>query len=240
MIWVRSALFYAALTLHSAVFAGIVLAMPRGAGWRACGRVFRLHAVIACRLCGLICGLRVRVLGIENLPAGACVVAANHQSAFETLVLPAFLPPFAWVLKESLVRVPWFGWALRRADAIAIDRGDRRAALGALVAAGLERLGRGTSVVVFPEGTRFAVGGMGGFQSGAVLLARAAKAPLVPLGHDAGRFWPGGAFRIRPGVVTIRIGRPDPELLDEGVPLREARRRLRAAVGELAGAGETF
>ena len=71
-----------------------------------------------------VCGLRCRVEGTENLPPAPFVIFSLHQSAYETLIFPAFLPPFVWVLKKSLVGVPLLGPALARLEPVAIDRGD--------------------------------------------------------------------------------------------------------------------
>lgn len=234
MVRGRSALLFVLLSVHSAICAVVLLTAVRFSAWPVRFGVLRFHARGTLWLLKWVCGLDVRVEGAENLSGGPFVIAANHQSAWEPLVLPALLPPFAWVLKDSLVRVPLFGWGLRRVDPIAIDRTDRRGALQRVREAGTDYLRRGVSVVVFPEGTRFPPGELGRFQSGAILLARAAGVPLVSVGHDAGRFWPAGGGCIAPGTVTVRIGAPVYDHLGESRPARELNQQLRRQIAFLA------
>ncbi len=191
----------------------------------------RARAILAA-----VCCLRCRVVGAENLPAAPFVIMPLHQSAFETLVFPALFPPFVWVLKESLVRVPILGRALARLEPVAIDRSDPRVALRQVLEQGGEKLSRGISVLVFPEGTRHAPGNPGRFHSSGAALALGAKAPIVPVVHDAGRFWKGRGFVIRPGVITVCIGAPImPDAFEDRSP-REIMREVResAASGEVS------
>ncbi|OYV71535.1 MAG: hypothetical protein B7Z74_07105 [Deltaproteobacteria bacterium 21-66-5] len=76
-----------------------------------------------------LCGIRYRVIGRGNIPKGACIIAAKHQSAWETLALQVIFPPQAWVLKRELLWLPFFGWGLAMTSPIAIDREEGRAAL---------------------------------------------------------------------------------------------------------------
>lgn len=156
------------------------------------------------RLC---CGLKVDIQGAENLPKnGGYVVVSNHQSEWETLFFQTLVRPQSAVLKQELLKIPFFGWALALLKPIALDRSKRRGALKQLLQQGKERLAEGISVLIFPQGTRVPVGKTGKFNKGGAMLAVSAGVPIIPIVHDAGIFWPGKSFIKYPGTVTLRVG----------------------------------
>ncbi len=155
-----------------------------------------------------ILGIRYRVHGIEHLPKGPCVVLSKHQSAWETIAFQQFFPPLSFVLKQELLRIPFFGWGLAMTSPIAIDRSAGREALKVLEEQGRARLAQGFWVLVFPEGTRMQYGERGRYNVGGAWLAVKAGVPVVPVAHDAGRLWGRNAFIKRPGLITVRIGPP--------------------------------
>lgn len=154
---------------------------------------------------GLV-GIRYRVEGRENLPPGPAVILSKHQSAWETIAFQVIFPPVCFVLKRELLRIPFFGWGLAMTSPIAIDRGAGREALKQIETQGKTRLHDGLWVVTFPEGTRVAPGEKGNYQIGGAWLAAKAGAPVVPVAHNAGRFWSRNAFLKRPGEIVVRIG----------------------------------
>lgn len=156
-----------------------------------------------------LCGLDYRLSGIENLPQEPCILMAKHQSAWETIAAPGVIPrPQAWVLKQELMRVPFFGSALRALRPIAIDRKAGRKAMRQLLIEGQAHLEGGQSILVFPEGTRVAVGTDAPFNIGAALLAEKSGAPVVPIAHNAGVFWKRRGLRKLPGCIDLVIGPP--------------------------------
>ena len=154
------------------------------------------------------CGLRFEVEGREHIPARPTVVMCKHQSAWETLALQTIFRPQVWVLKRELLWIPLFGWGLALLRPIAIDRRAGRRAIEQVVRQGIDRLARGAWVVVFPEGTRVAPRERGRYHIGGALLAERAGAPVVPVAHNAGEFWPRHGFLKRPGVIRLVIGPP--------------------------------
>ncbi|MGB1236575.1 MAG: lysophospholipid acyltransferase family protein [Pseudomonadales bacterium] len=155
------------------------------------------------------CGVKVDIQGRENLPAqGAYVAIANHQSEWETIYFQTLIRPQCIVLKQELLKIPFFGWALALLDPIAIDRSQRRGALKQLLGQGKDRLEKGIPVIIFPQGTRLPAGEFGKFNKGGAMLAASAEVPLVPMVHNAGLFWPGKSFLKKPGTITLRIGKP--------------------------------
>lgn len=171
-------------------------------------RVMRLWSRIIIWLARWVLGIRYRVVGLEHLPKGPCVVLAKHQSAWETIAFQLFMPPLAFVLKRELLRIPFFGWGLAMTSPIAIDRTAGREALKALEVQGRERLQQGFWVVVFPEGSRMPPGERGRYNIGGAWLAVKAGVPVLPVAHNAGRLWGRNSLIKRAGEITVVIGPP--------------------------------
>ncbi len=157
---------------------------------------------------GVTCGLRFRVIGREHIPKHASIVMAKHQSAWETIAFQTIFPPQIWVLKKSLLWIPFLGWAFAALSAIAINRAGGREALKQLVSQGKDRLARGLWVVVFPEGTRVSPGERGKYHIGGAWLATHTSATVVPVAHNAGEFWGKNSMLRKPGLITVSIGQP--------------------------------
>jgi len=201
----RSVLFAVALTIVTPPYALIALSsapLPRMMRYRIISGWSRLIVWLA----RVILGIEWRVEGRENLPSRPAVILAKHQSAWETLAFQHIFPPQVHVLKRELLWIPFFGWGLALMSPIAIDRRRGVAALRSMARRGQKRLEQGFWVVVFPEGTRVAPGESRDYQPGGAWLAAASGAPVVPVAHNAGLFWPRNAFLKRPGTVIIRIG----------------------------------
>ncbi|SDT13036.1 1-acyl-sn-glycerol-3-phosphate acyltransferase [Halopseudomonas xinjiangensis] len=168
-----------------------------------------------------IVGIRYEVTGRENIPNQPGVVLANHQSTWETFFLQQVFSPQTTLIKKELLYVPFFGWAFALARPIAIDRSNARDSLKQLSKAGGERLAEGIWILVFPEGTRVLPGQPAKFSRGGAALACANMAPVVPVAHNAGEFWPKAGWGKRPGKVTVMIGPaiypkgPDPRSIVE-------------------------
>jgi 1-acyl-sn-glycerol-3-phosphate acyltransferase len=152
------------------------------------------------------CKIDCRISGLEYIPEGPVIVAAKHQSAWETLFLQQFLPPLTWVLKKELLVIPFFGWAMAVLQPIAIDRKAATSALKQVIRQGAERLAQGRWVLIFPEGTRTEPGMRGTYSASAALLAVNSGYPILPVAHNAGEFWPRRGFLKRPGTIELIFG----------------------------------
>jgi len=155
-----------------------------------------------------LCGLKFTVEGRERIPPGAHIVMSNHSSAWETIAQFVIFPPHVWVLKRELLWVPFVGWGLKLLRPIAINRGQGHRAVNQVVEQGQARLEEGLWVIVFPEGTRVVAGATKKFGFSGALLATATGKLLVPLSHNAGRFWPRRGIVKKPGTVHVVIGEP--------------------------------
>ncbi len=154
-------------------------------------------------------GIRLQVEGLEHFPQDRPVIlCVNHQSMLETMFLQEILPPFVWVLKRELLRIPLFGWGLKAIGPIAIDRSRGKEARQQILQQGREKLEQGLSILLFPEGTRTQPGERRGFRKGIASLAAATGADIVPIAHNSGCVWPGKSFLQNDGVVYVRIGKP--------------------------------
>jgi len=156
----------------------------------------------------VICGVRYRVLGTENIPKKPSIVLSKHQSAWETLAFQQIFPPQVWVLKKELLHIPFFGWGLAMTSPIAINRSLGRAALKQIVRQGKDRLKKGLWIVIFPEGTRIDPGKKGKYGIGGAWLATNTGVPVVPVAHNAGILWGKNSFIKFPGTITVSIGEP--------------------------------
>ncbi|MDX8389515.1 MAG: lysophospholipid acyltransferase family protein [Mariprofundaceae bacterium] len=204
MLILRSALFNAFFFTLTPLFSLLIICV-RIFGVNAAWAIAKAWSYSTLILLRVICGVQVEIEGREHIPEEPCVVLANHQSAMETVLMPLLVPPFVWILKRELFYLPLFGWALWVLDAIAIRRSNPREALKQVISQGTNFLQRHRWVVVFPEGSRMAVGEIGQYQSGGVLLAKKAKVSILPLAHNAGRCWPKRGFIKHPGTVTFRF-----------------------------------
>ena len=152
-----------------------------------------------------ICGTRVEFRGEKNIPATGTIIAAKHQSILETFALTLKVPDFSYVLKRELMWVPLFGWYLKGAEQIAIDRGSGKAALSQVAAKAGDALREGRAVYIFPEGTRRAVGAPPQYKQGVAHLYTATGAPCVPVAVNTGVFWPRRSFLRKPGLCVIEF-----------------------------------
>lgn len=163
------------------------------------------------------------------------VFLANHQSYFDIPALYATVPePVLFAAKQSLFRIPVFGWALAAGGFIPVDRADPSKGRDVFATAG-KRLRGGSSVLFFPEGTRSADGRLGAFHRGGFLLALRHGLPIVPVGISGAReVMPRGRLTVRPGTIRVRYGAPM-DLTEYGVrSKRQLLTDVRSTIARLA------
>lgn len=206
LLWARSLIFTTLMMLSAAVVGGLApLTFPLPFKTRS--RILGQWARSVAWLLRVIVRLDYRVEGAENIPrGGAAILLSKHQSAWETIVFQCIFPPQTWVLKRSLLWIPFFGWGLALLRSIGIDRAAGKAALKQVVKEGTQRLNEGVWIVLFPEGTRMLPGVKGKYAIGGAMLAAQSKFPVVPVAHNAGCFWPRRGWLKYPGTVIVRVG----------------------------------
>jgi 1-acyl-sn-glycerol-3-phosphate acyltransferase len=225
MIFFRSLLFNLLFFAWTAVMFLLslpALLVPAGAVW-ALGRVW-VHGVVL--LLRLVVGLTHEMRGREHRPGGAALVAAKHQSAWDTLIFALLLDRPAIVLKQELLNVPLFGWYMRKCRMIPVDRRGRARALKQMAAAARNRAAAGRPILIFPEGTRVAPGTRRAYQPGVAALYGALGLPVVPVALNSGLFWGRRSFHKRPGRIVVEFLPPIPA----GLERRDFMGRLEAAI----------
>lgn len=157
-----------------------------------------------------VSGIKVFIKGVENIPEPPCIFMCNHQSALDIYSLLAKMPlSFRWVAKRELFSIPFLGWAMKKAGYISLDRENPREAIKAINKAA-EKIKEGTTLIIFPEGTRSLDGKLLPFKKGVFSLALRAGVPIVPAGiKGSSLLQPKGSFiPVKKGVIYINIGEP--------------------------------
>jgi 1-acyl-sn-glycerol-3-phosphate acyltransferase len=232
MLLLRSLLFHASFYLLTTVLAIIglpVLLLDRHRV-QAYAKFWTGSAVW---LLEKICNTRIEWRGLENLPAGACIIASKHQSALETQALTTKGADFSFILKRELMAIPVFGWYLKRAGQLGIDRAKRAQALSDLARQARGAIAQGRQLIIFPEGTRKPVGNPPDYKPGVAFLYTETKAPCVPVALNSGLFWPRRSLVIRPGKVTIAFLQPIAPGHDKKTFLQLLQSRIETAAAEL-------
>ena len=220
--------FYAWTALLGIVALPMVLApratvMRFGIWWS--GTVLSLARAIA--------GIEYELRGAEHLPRTPAIIAMKHQSAWDTLAVPALIGDVAIVLKRELLWIPCYGWYARKAGMVPVDRGAGAAALKSMVRRARDIVAQGRPIVIFPEGTRTAVGAKRGYHPGVAALYTQLGLPVVPVAVNSGLFWPRRSFLKRPGRIVLEALPPLPPGLERRTFLSELQSRIETATERL-------
>jgi 1-acyl-sn-glycerol-3-phosphate acyltransferase len=184
----------------------------------------------------VICGTKVEVRGRDKLPPGAALIAAKHQSAWDTVGLIPLMRDPAMILKQELLSIPLYGWFCRKFEMIPVQRDLRGTALRQMVRDARARAAQGRDIVIFPEGTRRAPGAAPDYKPGVLMLYDQLGIPCVPVALNSGLFWPTGSTMRYPGTIVVEFLDPIPP----GMPRREfsalLQERIETATARLVGA----
>jgi 1-acyl-sn-glycerol-3-phosphate acyltransferase len=200
------------------------LVMPR----KALMRVANWWAQTNILLMRVICNIKVEYRGVEKIPKGPLIVAAKHQSMWETISLLQFFDAPFFVLKRELLRIPLFGQYLIKANMVAIDRSSGRQALLKLIKRAGEEVRRGRQFLIFPEGTRRPAGAPPDYKAGVSLIYADCGVQCLPVALNSGLFWPRRAFLRYPGTLVVEFLDP----LPPGLPRTEFLARIQAVIEE--------
>jgi 1-acyl-sn-glycerol-3-phosphate acyltransferase len=214
-------LFYVVTALFLLIGSPLLLA-PRS--WAMAG--LKAHALTCVWLLRWVVGTRMEVRGREHLPAGGCLIAAKHQSAWDTFALVPLFPDPALIMKAELMRIPFYGWFSAKFGMIPVKREAGPSALRAMLKAAKDRVAQGRQVLIFPEGTRRAVDAEPDYKPGIVPIYEALGVPCVPLALNSGLYWPRRSFIRRPGTIIVEFLEPIPA----GMARAEFRRTLEARI----------
>lgn len=173
-----------------------------------------------------VAGARIVIEGTP--PVGPALVAAKHESYFETMAIACALGGPAIVMKRELLKIPVWGWSSKVYGVIPVDRSASAKALRGIMAAGKAARAAGRSVLIFPEGTRVQPGEQPPVKAGFAGLYRALGLPVVPVAVQSGHVW-SRSGRMRPGTLRIRFGQPFPP----GLKREEAEALVQARINAL-------
>lgn len=234
LIYLRSIAFHIVYYLNCTfwfLFAVIGWVLPTsGMKWMA-----RVWGVSSMYLHELITGACVTIKGVERIPDGPILVAAKHQSAWETMALVPFFPNPTYILKRELLWVPLFGWHLIKAQQIPIDRGDRAKALASIERGVKRAMAQGAHIMIFPEGTRRKVGAPPAYRFGVARIYDAAGHSCQPVAILSGLAWPRNTLLHYPEPILMEFLEPIPAGLPQDEFLAKVQERIEDGVSRLTG-----
>src|SRR5215472_9768267 len=204
-------------------------AMLKVASWWAKTNILLMRA---------ICNIKVEFRGVEKIPKGPLIVASKHQSMWETISLLHFFEAPFFVVKRELKFIPLFGLFLIKTNMVAIDRSAGGRALIRMARRAAEEVRSGRQFVIFPEGTRKAVGAPPQYKGGLGLIYVDCGVPCLPVALNSGLFWPRRTFMRYPGTLVVEFLDPLPPGLPRDQFLDRMRSAIEEATGRLVAAGQ--
>ncbi len=181
----------------------------------------------------LFCGLDHQFRGLDRLPKGPFIIAAKHQSAWDTFIFNLLVPDPCFILKRELTWIPLFGAYLMKHGMIAVDRQAGAKALKKMLKDADRALARGSTLIIFPEGTRVAPGVSKPYQPGVAALYGSAGVPVVPVALNSGLYWGRRQFLKRPGRIVLEVLEPIPPGTDRKAFQAQLKERLEGATERL-------
>jgi 1-acyl-sn-glycerol-3-phosphate acyltransferase len=236
MTFLRALLFNLVFFGSGALFLSLALpalVMPRWVTIRV-GEVWFSFVLAVLRV---ICGISHEIRGRENLPTTPCIIAAKHQSTWDTLAFVTFIDDASYVVKRELLRIPVYGWLMNKAAMVPVDRAAGARALRTMVRAARARIAEGRQIVIFPEGTRTAPGERRRYHPGVAALYTQLSVPVVPVALNSGLYWRRRAFVKRPGRIVVEILPPIPPGLSRGAFMARLETAIEEACARLSGPG---
>lgn len=231
-IAVRSIAFNVLFYLNTALW--LIIALPTFfMPYRAILAVAKAWSRSNLVLLRAIGGIDYEVRGGEKIPQGPLIVAAKHQSAWETFaLLPLFDNPL-FIVKRELQWIPIFGWLMIKGRMVPVDRGAGSQALAAMTERARVELGLGRQLIIFPEGTRRPAGAEPRYKFGVAQLYAAEGVPCIPIALNSGLFWPRRSLWLRPGTVIVEILDPIAPGLDKDVFFKRLQDEIELATARL-------
>ena len=208
MIVIRSTIFYLGYLSSGIIASFLACVIGPFLGLEDRLKLFSQWPKFANWFLHISCGIKVEVIGKENLPTEPCVIVSNHQGQWETYSMQYLFHPMCTLLKKELLYIPLWGWAMKMLNPIAINRNKPKEAILQTLEEGSDRLKKGMYVLLFPEGTRVKAGRVGKYARSSFELAKRNGVMVLPLCHNSGDCWPAHKFIKSPGKITLIIGEP--------------------------------
>lgn len=209
MLAIRSAIFTILFVLWTGLLCTIFLPLT-WIGQRTASFAGRTWAWGIIWMLRVICGITHKIEGLENLPTTPCVIASKHQSAWDTMIFFAVMKHPIFVMKKELLKVPLFGNFMFKMGMIPVDRKGGAGALKQMLREVKDRLSRGMSLVVFPEGTRTEIGQIVKYHPGIASIYNDPEIdiPFIPVALNSAKCWDKKSFLKHPGVINIHFLKP--------------------------------
>ena len=217
--------WYYGVTVLLAILYIPLLALPRTA-LRAGIHLWARLLIWGLRVIG---GVRLEVRGLHNIPPGACLLAAKHQSMFDIVPAFAIMPDALFVMKKELMRIPVFGWHNRKHGSIVVDRGGQAQAMRKLIADARDRFREPRQLLIFPEGTRRPPGAPPDYKPGVAGIYRDLQTPCVPVATNTGLHITTSGVAKSPGTVIYEVLEPIPAGLKRADFMRILQERIETA-----------
>jgi 1-acyl-sn-glycerol-3-phosphate acyltransferase len=231
LILVRSVVFNVLFYLNTLVY--LIIALPTFLmPYRAIIAVAKSWGrtnLVLLRVAGIDCEIR----GREKIPQGPLIVAAKHQSAWETFALISLFDNPLFIVKRELQWIPIFGWLMIKGRMVPIDRSAGSQALSTMTKRARVELSAGRQLIIFLEGTRRPAGAEPRFKFGVAHLYASTGVPCVPIALNSGLFWPRRSIRRLPGTVLVEILDPIPPGLDKDIFFKRLQHDIETATARL-------
>lgn len=232
MILVRSIIFNVLFYLNTLIL--LILALPTFfLPYRAIVWVATTWGRINLFLLRVVCGVKFEVRGRDKIPKGPLLVAAKHQSAWETFALLHLFNDPLFIVKRELMWIPIFGWLMIKGRMVPVDRSAGGQALSTMAERARIELADNRQLIIFPEGTRRAAGADPRYKHGVAHLYASMQVPCVPIALNSGLFWPRRSILRIPGTVVVEILDPIQPGLDKDVFFKRLQSGIEAATARL-------
>lgn len=232
MIYVRSAIFnvlFYANTVFWLIVALPTFVMP----YWAIVEIAKAWGRVNLFMLRWVAGIDIEVRGAEKIPKGGLIIAAKHQSAWETFaLLPLFDIPL-FIVKRELMWIPIFGWLMAKGRMVPVDRSAGSSALLDMTERARIEIGRGRQLIIFPEGTRRPAGAEARYKYGVAHLYAAEGVPCVPIALNSGLFWPRRTILRHPGTVLVEVLDPIMPGLEKDVFFKQLQDAIETATARL-------
>ncbi|HWC93243.1 MAG TPA: lysophospholipid acyltransferase family protein [Pseudolabrys sp.] len=232
VIVLRSLVFNALFYVNTALW--LIAALPTFfMPYRAIIEVAKAWGRFNRALTRMVAGIDYEIRGAEKIPRGPVIVAAKHQSAWETFALLSLFDNPTFIIKRELQWIPIFGWFTIKGRMVPVQRGAGSQTLTNMIERARIELSRGRQLVIFPEGTRRAPGAEPRYKYGVAQLYAAEGVPCIPIALNSGLFWPRRSLRRNPGTVLVEVLDPILPGLDKDVFLERLKNEIETATARL-------
>jgi len=232
VIILRSLVFNALFYVNTALW--LIAALPTFfMPYRAIIEVAKAWGRFNRALTRMVAGIDYEIRGAEKIPRGPVIVAAKHQSAWETFALLSLFDNPTFIIKRELQWIPIFGWFTIKGRMVPVQRGAGSQTLTNMIERARIELSRGRQLVIFPEGTRRAPGAEPRYKYGVAQLYAAEGVPCIPIALNSGLFWPRRSLRRNPGTILVEVLDPILPGLDKDVFLERLKNEIETATARL-------